>query len=367
MDSAMPSDVERRASFPDHPAQYPMTPARWHQKEAKRLKTVLAVETGLLVAMGLVVLLLLASLAGSYIAAPSSRVRVDVVRSGDPLASVAVVPVSGILYCGATGGASRGGPADWIVEALSAAASDERVRAVVLEVDSPGGSIAGSDLVHREIGRVRSSGRKVVAFLGTLAASGGYYVASGADKIVALPTSVTGSIGVILQTFRVEGLFAKLGVEAVTVKTGKHKDMGSPFRELSDDERRMLQAMANEAHERFVTVVSNGRGLPREKVAGLADGRVFTATQAKDAGLVDELGYLDDAIALAEGLAGVSGATVVRYRSNPSLMDLFMMRACAADVARELTRPGLAYLAEGAPAPLYLPAWGAPFIWQPDR
>lgn len=348
---------ERNPELQNHPAQYPMTPAKWREKEAKRLRTALIVETAILLVMGVLVLMLLVSMAGTYAMTPSPRVRAEVVRPGDPMASIAIVPVSGVLYTGAPGGMSRGS-ADWVVEALSNVSSDERVRAVVLEIDSPGGSVAAADLIHRELERIRRGGKKVVALLGTLAASGGYYVASGADRIIALPTTITGSIGVILQTFRVDGLLSKLGVQPVTVKAGKYKDMASPFREMSDDELKMLQSMAEEVHERFVSVVANGRNLPREKVLELADGRIFTATQAKAAGLVDEMGYLDDAVASAEKLAGISKATVLRYRHVPSLVELFMLRMKPLDIAQGFSDT-FVYLADDVPLPM--------FVYRPGR
>jgi protease-4 len=308
-------------------------------------------------------ILLVLELAAASIFVPSGRVRREVVRPGDPQKRIAVVPVSGVLYSSSPGPRAGRGTADWIVRALESATDDPAVRAVVLEVESPGGSITASDVVHRAVEEFkRKGGRKVVALFGTLAASGGYYVSAPADRIVAHPTSITGSIGAILQTFQVDGLLEKVGVRSVTVKSGEHKDMASPFREMSDDERAMLEAIAREAHERFVSVVARGRGMPEEKVRALADGRIFTASQALEAGLVDELGYFEGAVAAAERLAGAQDATVVRYSKPMGILEILSAGSSsrapdpAAELARMLARLGPAYLAAR------LPAGG--YVWQ---
>jgi protease-4 len=345
------------ASFPGHPAHHPLTPAKWHQRENRRLRVVLAVETGLLVVLGLLVFMAIPAMVGGEFLTPTSRLDTELVRAGTPADRVAVVPVAGIIYSGMSGPSDRGGMADWVVEALEDARRDARVRAVVLAVESPGGSIGGSDLIHRHVKLVRDAGRPVVALFGSVAASGGYYVSAGANRIVAQPTTMTGSIGVIMQTFRVDELFAKIGVRAVTVKTGEYKDIGSPFRELSEAERGMLQTLADDAHLRFVSIVAEGRTMSEEEARAIADGRLLSASQAVALRLVDEIGYFEDAVAAAERLAGISNATVVRYRQPTSFIDLFSAeargRSPALQLAEFLSGMGPAYLADTVAAPAY--------------
>jgi protease-4 len=324
--------------FANHPAHHSLTPQKWREQENKRLKLALGIETALLVLLGLMFFLALPAMVMGEIAGPVGTLSTEVVRSGDAGHTVAIVPVSGVIYAASGGPGGHSGSADWILKALEEASTNESVKAVILEVDSPGGTMTGSDLVHREVKRFRDEGGNVVAFFGNVAASGGYYVSAAANKIIAQPTTITGSIGVIMQTYRIDRLLEKIGVEAVTVKTGKFKDIGSPFRPIEDEERDMLQAMAEEAHSRFVSVIENGRGLTTEQVASLADGRLFTSAQAKGAGLIDEIGYLDDAIALAEQVAGIEKARVIRYRHPPSLLDLFSAQKSAPDPAAELAR-----------------------------
>jgi len=143
--------------------------------------------------------------------------------------------------------------------------------------------------------------------MGTVAASGGYYIAAATDRIIANPGTLTGSIGVIMETANVEGLLKKIGVEGIVVKSGKFKDVGSPLRKMTQEEQALLQAVMDDVHHQFIEAVAEGRALDRSTVQALADGRIFTGRQAKDAKLVDELGNLDDAIQLAADLAGIEG------------------------------------------------------------
>jgi protease-4 len=358
-----PPPSERQGqSFPDHPAHHELTPTIWHRKENRRLKIALAVESALLIVLGLFVFLALPAMIGGALLQPPGSLGAEEIRSGSPTKSVVVVPVAGVIDAGRSGPGDSGGSAEWVVNALKDAREDKNVKAVVLEVDSPGGSITGSDLVHRAVDKTRAAGTPVVAFFGTLAASGGYYVSAGADKIVAQPTAITGSIGVIMQTYTVDGLMKKIGVESVTVKTGKFKDMGSPYRGLETEEREMLQEIADEGHARFVSIVAAGRGMDESKAREIADGRILTASQALELGLVDELGYLEDAIAAAETLSNAAGATVYRYRRPPSVLDLFGAEA-RGDPARELAKflsgMGPAYLMDTYAMPRYIGGPGA--------
>jgi protease-4 len=199
-------------------------------------------------------------------------------------------------------------------EELEKAADDEHVRAVVLRINSPGGTVTASDILYHEIKRFKARRKiPVVASVMDVAASGGYYAALAADRIVAHPTSITGSIGVLMLTVNSSGLLEKIGVSASYITSGPHKDMGSPFRALTPDEHALFQQLIDRLYGRFVALVVRERRLDEARVRALADGRVYTASEALDLGLVDQIGYLEDAIALAREAAGVPTAKVVTY------------------------------------------------------
>lgn len=203
-------------------------------------------------------------------------------------------------------------------------AESPSVKAIVLRIDSPGGGVVPSQEIYDEVKRIRSKNNKaVVASMGTVAASGGYYIAAATDRIMANPGTLTGSIGVIMELANFEGLLKKIGVESVVVKSGEHKDIGSPFRKMKEDDRRILQSVMDDVHSQFIEAVAEGRSLEVGEVRPLADGRVFTGRQAKAAKLVDELGDLDDAIKLAAEMAGIEGEPkVVEPRRRFSVREL---------------------------------------------
>ena len=196
---------------------------------------------------------------------------------------------------------------------LARAEKDTAVKAIVLRIESPGGEIAPSQEILWEIEEVKEA-KPIVVSMGGTAASGGYYISTKADKIVALPTTMTGSIGVISQVMNVEGLLEKLGIEVETFKGGKYKDMYSGFREMTPEEEEIMQGMIDEYYEQFIDVVAEGRGLSRDEVRDLATGQIYTGTEAKELGLVDALGGLDTAIDLAMELAGIEVARVEYYQ-----------------------------------------------------
>lgn len=199
-------------------------------------------------------------------------------------------------------------------EELQKAAEDDRVRAVVLRINSPGGTVTASDIVYHEISRFKARRKvPVVASILDVGASGGYYVALAADRIVAHPTTITGSIGVLMLNVNSGGLLEKIGVSANYIKSGAHKDMGSPFRGLTPDERAIFQEIIDRLYARFVELIARERRLDEARVRTIADGRVYTASEALALGLVDRIGYLEDAIALAREAAGLPEARVVTY------------------------------------------------------
>jgi protease-4 len=198
------------------------------------------------------------------------------------------------------------------------------VKAIVIRIDSPGGGVVPSQEIYDAVKRVRSKNNKaVIASMGSVAASGGYYIAAATDRIVANPGTLTGSIGVIMETANVEGLLQKIGVEGVVIKSGKYKDVGSPLRKMSSDERGLLQAVMDDVHKQFIEAVAEGRSLELRVAQALADGRIFTGRQAKEAKLVDELGDLEDAIQLAAEVVGIEGEPkVVEPRRRFSLREI---------------------------------------------
>jgi protease-4 len=199
-------------------------------------------------------------------------------------------------------------------EEIEKAERDERVRAVVLRINSPGGTVTASDILYHELLGLKQRRRiPVVASILDVGASGGYYVALAADRIVAHPTTVTGSIGVLMLTVNSGGLLEKLGVSASYVKSGEYKDMGSPFRALRPEERALFQDLIDRLYGRFVEVVARSRRIEEARVRAFADGRVYTAQEALGLGLVDQIGYLEDAIATAKQAAGLTEARVVSY------------------------------------------------------
>jgi protease-4 len=270
--------------------------------------------------------LISALLAGSGLSA-----RIQEQHEAGPLMGpkVAIVSVSGTI---------AGREVEHVIRQLRQARADERVRAVVLRVDSPGGTLSGSDEIWREVRTVQAKGKPVVASLGGMAASGGYYVATPCDLIMAEPTSLTGSIGVLMELPELGGLLEKVGVRMETLTTGPWKDSPSMFRPLNATERERWQGMIAKGLDRFVRVIAQGRKLDESTVRNLADGRVFTADEARDARLIDRIGYLDDALLEAQKRASLPEANIVRYSESRSLIEtLFNGRWSGESPLAELT------------------------------
>jgi protease-4 len=200
-------------------------------------------------------------------------------------------------------------------EELTRASKDEKIKAVVVRINSPGGTVTASDILYHELREFKIKKKvPVIASMMDVAASGGYYLAMAADNILVHPSTVTGSIGVIMLTVNARGLLEKVGVEASAITSGPRKDMGSPFRVMTPEERGIFQSVIDSFYQRFLTVVQEGRpNLSAEQIKKLADGRIYSGDQAKAAGLIDEIGYLDDAVELAKKKAGLTEARVVTY------------------------------------------------------
>ncbi len=247
----------------------------------------------------------------------SSLVEVKIDEKGT--GKIAMLELTGVISFEENGW-SFGGQKPSVVsrlhEALELAAQDRNVRALVLRIRSPGGGVAASESVHHLVQMWRTQTNKpVIAYLQEVAASGGYYVAMATDHVVAHPTSIAGSIGVVMPGINLAGLMDRFGVEDQSLTSGAFKDAGSLLRPMREEERVQLQSVIDDLYARFIDVVDKGRPeLDRGSVERLADGRVFTARQALEAGLVDEIGYIEDAVAVAERRAGVRDATLVTYK-----------------------------------------------------
>ncbi len=211
------------------------------------------------------------------------------------------------------------------IEKLIRFRKNEQVKAIILRIDSPGGGVGPAQEIYAEVKRTQKE-KKVLVSVGSVAASGGYYIACAADQIMANPGSITGSIGVIMENMNVEDLLNKIGLRANVVKSGKHKDIGSPLRPMTEEERRLLQGVLDSIHEQFIQAVAEGRKVPVDTIRPLADGRIFSGDQAKSLGLVDSLGNLEDAIALAAQLGGIKGEPEVIYpeKKRFSILDLIL-------------------------------------------
>ena len=249
---------------------------------------------------------------------------VETWSSGSGDVKVVRIPVEGLIMLGEN---SRwvGGNANTVLRSIRRATHDEEVKGLILEINSGGGGITDSDIIYRALLRFKEAGegRVIVSIFGDTAASGAYYIALASDHILAHPTTLTGSIGVILQSYNFKDLAQKLGVSDVTIKSGENKDMLNPFKDVNPDQREMLQEVITAMYERFLSLVVKHRNLPREVVAPLADGRVFVAEEAWKHKLIDGIGYAEDAQAkIAELLKAEDGVKVYRYGEHVTLMDM---------------------------------------------
>lgn len=250
-----------------------------------------------------------------------------VLVEGGP-SKIVLIEVHGAIMEGAASPFAMGpGIVESAVKQLQTASADSNVKAVILSVDSPGGGVTASDVIHHAVQAVRDAGKPVVVHMRDLAASGGYYISAPANTIIASPTTVTGSIGVILSTFNAQTLVEdKLGIKQDNIVSGPHKDILSMTRAMTPEERAILQAIVDDMYKRFVDIVQQGRNghanfpADRAGVEKIADGRVYTAGQALKLGLVDAIGYRDEAIAEARKLANAPDAQVIQYHRVTGLL-----------------------------------------------
>jgi protease-4 len=255
---------------------------------------------------------------GRYSGGKSSRLSF-----GD---KIAIVEIKGVIS-----------QSSWIIEELRQYLEDDGVKAIILRIDSPGGGVGPAQEIYREVMKIKLK-KKVVTSMGSVAASGGYYVACASDLIVANPGTITGSIGVIMQFSNFEELLKKIGIKGMVLKSGEHKDIGSPFREMTPEEKAIMQEVLDNVHQQFIQAVAEGRKLDRSKVIQVADGRILTGEQAKNLGLVDQMGNLQDTIDITAKMAGIVGKPTVLYpRKKLSIWELLIrdMASAIVDVLNE--------------------------------
>ncbi|MFC1516290.1 signal peptide peptidase SppA [Thermodesulfobacteriota bacterium] len=239
------------------------------------------------------------------------------------------------------------------IQSLKTFREDESIKAVILRIDSPGGSVGPAQEIFREITKTVKT-KNVIASMGTIATSGGYYIAAAAEGIVANPGTITGSIGVIMGFANYQELLQKIGLVPVVVKSGEYKDIGSPVREMTAEDKKILQHLVNQIQNQFVTAVSEGRKMDQAEVESLADGRIFSGEEAKSLGLVDRLGNLDDAIEWAGRMGGIKGKISTVYSVEPkfSLLEQ-LIGSSFKELANSAIKPYI------YPAYLYRPQTGS--------
>lgn len=255
----------------------------------------------------------------------------EVIDEGNELKKIVVLDVNGVIQDTGESGSilqSSGYNHQDFMKKLNYIKEDDSVKGVIIKVNTPGGGVVESAEIHDKLAEIQEKSKKPVYIsMGSMAASGGYYIATAAKKIYASPETMTGSLGVIMEGINYEGLADKYGVDFVTIKSGKHKDIMSPTRKMTEEERQILQSMINNSYEGFVKVISEGRNLSVDQVKKIADGRVYDGRQAKELNLIDGFGYLDDVVKQMKTQEKLKGAQVVRYSDSLGLGSLFTMQA----------------------------------------
>jgi protease-4 len=227
-----------------------------------------------------------------------------------------------------------------IIEEIRQYRDDEKVKAIILRIDSPGGGVGPSQEIHREIMKLKKK-KKVLTSMGSVAASGGYYIACASDLIVANPGTITGSIGVVMEFTNLEELLKKIGIKGVVLKGGEHKDIGSPFREMTPVEKRIMQEVIDNVHQQFIKAVAEGRKMDESKVIPIADGRIFTGEQAKQFGLVDEMGNLEDTVDIAAKMVKIDGQPIIIYPKKKFTLWELLVKEMASTLLETLHEKGV--------------------------
>ncbi len=343
------------------PAPTPAAPPPRRRRSGCLLTMLLVL---LLISLGVNLLLSGDRIAGQSWKVPVLRGRdlTEETIEGDPeaTAKIAVIPVSGIIRGALLDGRDS---AAWVCRQIQRAMDDDDVVGILLEVDTPGGEVAASDMIYDQLRRAAEK-KKVLAWMGSLATSGGYYVSAACDEIMAMPMTSTGSIGVILVLFRYGELMNKIGVQPRIFAAGRYKDLFSGLREedFSEEEKAIIRSRVQVAYDRFVEIVAEARGLPEETLReDIADGRIFSAEEAREMQLIDAIGYREDAVERLRKLAGAPDARLIRYDRGFSIRNLLHAAGGGSTVRVELgagcgfaLRPGALY---------YLPLETARAAW----
>lgn len=263
---------------------------------------------------------------------------------------IVVLPVEGVISM-ERGSLGRGVSVDEIVRTINELRDKDNVKAIVLRINSPGGSVGAVQEIYSAIVKFRSKGKFVVASFADVAASGGYYIACAGNQIFAQPGTLTGSIGVIMHLPNVQGLLGKIGVAMQTIKSGSMKDIGSPFRQMTEQEKQYFTSLIDDAYNQFYLAVKEGRKLDDATLKQLADGRIFTGRMAEQSKLVDRLGGLEEAVEAAKILAGLAGKKpqIIFHKEKPSLerlMELFSKNPLSDLSSMAATEPLLLYLVQ---------------------
>ncbi|GHH97301.1 signal peptide peptidase SppA [Neobacillus kokaensis] len=266
-----------------------------------------------------------------FFAAAEQPFTEEVVDDGSELKKIVVLEVDGVIQDTGDSGSifqSAGYNHQLFLKQLKYIKEDDAVKGVIVRVNSPGGGVVESAEIHSKLVELQENSKKPVYIsMGSMAASGGYYISTAAKKIYASPETLTGSLGVIMEGINYKGLADKYGVDFVTIKSGKYKDIMSPTRKMTEEERKILQSMIDNSYQGFVKVISDGRKLSMEKVKQIADGRVYDGRQAKELNLIDGFGYIDDVINQMKKNEKLKGAKVVRYSESLGLGSLFTLQA----------------------------------------
>jgi len=278
----------------------------------------------ILIGVGVIVLLLVIFFSVLYLIGRSGRTS-SRFAFGD---KIAIVEIRGVIA-----------QSSEIIDEIHQYLEDDGVKAIILRIDSPGGGVGPSQEIHREVLKGKEK-KRIVTSMGSVAASGGYYIACASDLIVANPGTITGSIGVIMEFTNIEELFKKIGIKGVVLKSGEHKDIGSPFREMTPEEKRIIQEVIDSVHQQFIKAVAEGRKLDRSKVTQIADGRILTGEQAKQLGLVDQIGNLDDAIDATAKLVGIEGKPDILYPKKKFSIWELLIRETVSAVLETLQEKG---------------------------
>lgn len=250
-------------------------------------------------------------LLGDKVTSYQSGEVVEKIQSGSSENKIAIIKIHGLIVTNPTTQVDSIAASD-IKKMIDKAEADSAVKAVIVDIDSPGGTMVGSSLIYKYF---RDFSKPIISlYSGDVAASGGVYASMGTDTIVANPETLTGSIGVVMETYDLSGLLNKYGIKFNTIKSAKLKDIGSYSRPMTDEERSLLQGIIDESYDQFVKIIASSRKLTEDQVHQFADGRIFSSRKAEELGLVDKLGYQDDAEAMVKKMAGITEAQIIEYQ-----------------------------------------------------